>query len=311
MKSIQQHSFNIDRHLRTRRLELEVENRTAYTIDTAELTIYETQHYAERVELTFHAPMLASMIRGKKVMHLPNTPAFEFLPGQSVLVPSDALMHIDFPEANLTNPTQCLALAIAPDKIQQVTNLLNDRAPLVDSPQGWQFAQTNFFLTNDGPIHQLLDRLVYIFTENNKAKDVFANFVLQELVVRLMQTQARRLLLTANSMNTATHRLAHVAQYISKHLRRSLSVRELASEACMSEPNFYRTFRQTFGLTPVEYINQQRIAMAGSLLRSTNRGITDICLDCGFNSLTYFTTLFRREVGMPPAQYRRQAPTAA
>ena len=123
-----------------------------------------------------------------------------------------------------------------------------------------------------------------------------------------MQTQARSLLLTPNPMNSTTHRLAHVAQYINKHLRRALSVRELADQACMSEPNFYRTFRQTFGLTPVEYINQQRIALAGSLLRNTNRGITDICLDCGFNSLTYFTTLFRREVGMPPAQYRRQTP---
>lgn len=308
MKSVQKPSFDIDRHLHTRRLELEVENRTAYTIDTAELNIYETQHYAERVELTFHAPVLASMIRGKKVMHLLNTPSFDFLPGQSVIVPSDEMMRIDFPEANLTNPTQCLALAIAPDKIRQVTNLLNERAPLVDSPLGWQFGHHNFFLTNDGAIHQLLDRLVHIFTENNKAKDVFANFALQELVVRLMQTQARSLLLTPNPINATTHRLAHIAQYISKHLRRSLSVRELADEACMSEPNFYRTFRQTFGLTPVEYINQQRISLAGVLLRTTNRCITDICLDCGFNSLTYFTTLFRREVGMPPAQYRRQTP---
>ncbi len=308
MKSVQKPLFDIDRHLRTRRLELEVENRTAYTIDTAELNIYETQHHAELVELTFHTPVLASMIRGKKVMHLPNTPSFDFLPGQSVIVSSDELMRIDFPEANLTNPTQCLALAIAPDKIQQVTNLLNDRAPLIDSPQGWQFGHHNFFLTNDGPIHQLLDRLVYIFTEDNKAKEVFANFVLQELVVRLMQTQARSLLLTRNSMSATTNRLAHVAQYINKHLRRSLSVRELADQACMSEPNFYRTFRQTFGLTPVEYMNQQRLALAGTLLRTTNRGVTDICLECGFNSLSYFTTLFRRQIGMPPAQYRRQTP---
>lgn len=310
MKAVQESLFDIDRHLRTRRLELEVENRTAYTIDTAELTIYETQHKAKQVELSFHTPMLASMIRGKKVMHLPNTASFDFLPGQSVIVPGDEMMRIDFPEANSANPTQCLALAIAPDKIQQVTNLLNDRAPLVDSPQGWQFGHRNFFLTNDGPIHQLLDRLVYIFTEDNKAKDVFANFVLQELVVRLMQTQARSLLLTPNPMNATAHRLAHVAQYIGKHLRRSLSVRELADEACMSEPNFYRTFRHTFGLTPIEYINQQRIARAGMLLRTTKQGITDICLDCGFNSLTYFTTLFRRVVGMPPAQYRRQTPVA-
>ena len=72
-----------------RRLEQEVENRTAYTIDTAELNIYETQHVAEKVELTFTNPVLASMIRGKKVMHLPGTPSFDLLPGESVIVPSE------------------------------------------------------------------------------------------------------------------------------------------------------------------------------------------------------------------------------
>ena len=87
----------------------------------------------------------------------------------------------------------------------------------------------------------------------------------------------------------------------------SMTCRELADQACMSEPNFYRTFKQTFGMTPVDYINQQRIALASRLLRTTNRYLADISLDCGFNNLTYFMKLFRREMGLSPAQYRKQA----
>ncbi len=306
MNRLQSSPFDINRHLSSRRLEQEVENRTAYTIDAAELNIYETHHVAEKVELTFTSPVLASMIRGKKVMHLADSPAFDFLPGESVIVPSQELMRIDFPDAHLQNPTQCLALAIDADKVKQVTDLLNERAPLVDNEQGWQFGQTNYFLTNDEPINQLISRLIYIFTENNKAKDVFANLVLQELVVRLMQTQARTLLLTQGTSSASVNRLAHVAQYINRHLSRSLHIRELANEACMSEPNFYRTFKQTFGLTPVDYINQQRISLASKLLRTTNRCLADISLECGFNNLTYFMKLFRREKGLSPAQFRRQ-----
>ncbi len=309
MNRTQSSPFDINRHLNCRRLEQEVENRTAYTIDAAELTIYETHHVAEKVELTFTSPVLASMIRGKKVMHLSETPAFDFLPGESVIVPSQELMRIDFPDAHLQNPTQCLALAIDADKVKQVTDLLNERAPLVDNEQGWQFGQANFFLTNDGPINQLISRLIYIFTENNKAKDVFANLVLQELVVRLMQTQARTLLLTQGTGTASVNRLAHVAQYINRHLNRGLQIRELANEACMSEPNFYRTFKQTFGLTPVDYINQQRIRLASKLLRTTNRCLADISLECGFNNLTYFMKLFRREKGLSPAQFRKQETT--
>ncbi|UHG89550.1 AraC family transcriptional regulator [Spirosoma oryzicola] len=307
MKRVQKTPLDISYHLKSRRLEQEVENRTAYTIDTAELNIYETQHVAEKVELTFTNPVLASMIRGKKVMHLPGTPSFDLLPGESVIVPSEETMRIDFPEAQSQNPTQCLALAIDPDKVKQVTDMLNDRTPLVDNSQGWQFGQANFFLTNDEPIHQLIARLIYIFTENNQAKDVFANLVLQELMVRLMQTQARTLLLSSSSPLVNENRLAHIAQYINKNLSRSLHIKELADEACMSEPNFYRTFRQTFGITPVDFINQQRISLASKLLRTTSRCLADISVDCGFNNLTYFMKLFRRAMGMSPAQYRKQS----
>ena len=308
MKSVQLAPLDISRHLHIRRLEQEVENRTAYTIDTAELTIYETHHVAEKLEITFNTPVLASMIRGRKVMKLPGTgkPAFDFLPGESMIVSSDETMQIDFPEAESENPTQCLGLVIAPDKVLQVTDLLNDRAPLIDDAAGWQFGQHNFFLTNDVPIQQLIARLIYIFTENNEAKEVFANLVLQELVVRLMQTQARSLLLSPETAFANVNRLAHIAQYIHKHISRTIQIRELADEACMSEPNFYRTFKQTFGMTPVDYINQQRMALASKLLRTTSRSLSEISVECGFNNLTYFMKMFRREIGISPSQYRRQ-----
>ena len=57
-------------HYQNRRLETYVENRTVYTLRNAELNVYETHQTAERVELTFNSPVLASMLSGKKVMHL-------------------------------------------------------------------------------------------------------------------------------------------------------------------------------------------------------------------------------------------------
>jgi transcriptional regulator GlxA family with amidase domain len=123
-----------------------------------------------------------------------------------------------------------------------------------------------------------------------------------------MQTQARTLLLGPETTSASVNRLAYVAQYINKHLSRNLHIRELADQACMSEPNFYRIFKQTFGMTPVDYINQQRISLASKLLRTTNRCLADISVECGFNNLTYFMKLFRREIGTSPSQYRKQMP---
>ena len=299
-------SFDISRHLQTRKLESVVENRTAYTLDNAELNIYETIQVAEKVELTFSNPILASMIRGKKVVYFPNQPAFDFFPGESVVVPAHQTMQIDFPEANVDNPTQCLALAVSPDKIRNLTDSLNNRVPLLDTSDGWKFSQENFYFTNEEAIQQLIARLVFVFTENNASKDIFANLILQELLIRLMQTHARSIL-TTNLQQAAQHnRLAHAIKFAQDNLHRNITIKELANQACMSEPNFFRYFKQQYGITPVEYINQQRIAAAAKLLRNTIYSVSDICFACGYNNLNYFLKVFKKSMGITPAHYRKQ-----
>ncbi|MBL7726407.1 MAG: hypothetical protein JNM68_01925, partial [Dinghuibacter sp.] len=57
-------------HLHRRKLEHHVENRTCYTLKHAELNLFETHQAATSIFLTFPEPVLASMIMGKKVMHL-------------------------------------------------------------------------------------------------------------------------------------------------------------------------------------------------------------------------------------------------
>ncbi|WP_247233510.1 AraC family transcriptional regulator [Telluribacter sp. SYSU D00476] len=299
-------SINISKHLQTRQLNDIVENRTAYSLQAAELNVYETHARAERVELRFGHPVLATMVRGKKVMHLNGTPSFDFLPGESVMLPSHELMCIDFPEATETNPTQCLALALSEEKIQSLTDILNEQHPLVDRPEGWRMRGENFYFTNDTAVNQLLNRLVYICTEGNQARDLFAELVLRELTIRLMQTQARHLLLSNSAQYANQNRLAYAVQYLREHLHEDLTVGTLAQKACMSEPHFYRCFKQEFGLTPIEFINRERIRLATELLSTTDRTVTDISYACGYNNVNYFLKVFRRQVGMPPSHYRQR-----
>ena len=83
-----------------------------------------------------------------------------------------------------------------------------------------------------------------------------------------------------------------------------LDVPALARIACVSEAHFIRTFRATFGETPHRYLQRRRVERAMYLLRETDRSVTDICLDVGFNSLGTFTRTFRDIVGETPTDYR-------
>ena len=87
-----------------------------------------------------------------------------------------------------------------------------------------------------------------------------------------------------------------------------LDIPSLARIAHVSEAHFIRIFRGTFGETPHRYLQRRRVERAMFLLRESERSVTDICLDVGFNSLGTFSRTFRDIVGESPAEYRKRAP---
>ncbi len=289
------------------RLHSLVENRTVFALDGFELNIFETHQAALRVPLRLDGLALTTMLRGKKVMHLPDRPAFDYLPGETVVVGEDELMEIDFPEACLGQPTQCLAVAIAPDTIRQTVDLLNERYPRAEAHTPWAVAGPEFaHLTNTPELTGTLERLVAVSRTTDAAKDVLAGFTLQELLVRLMQTQARALIFQDYARHLTTHRFAAVVHYIKEHLAENLSVDKLSALACMSKATFFRVFKREFGLTPVEYIVRERLAEAKRLLRQPLASVAEVCLRAGFNNLSYFQALFKKHEGMTPGAYKKQ-----
>jgi AraC-like DNA-binding protein len=288
------------------RLHTLVENRTVFSLDAFELNIFETHQAAHRVPPRLAGLALTTMLRGKKVMHLPDRPAFDYLPGETVVVGEDELMEIDFPEACLCQPTQCLAVAIAPDTIRQTVDLLNERYPRAETHTPWALAGPEYaHLTNTPELTGTLERLVAVSRTTDAAKDVLAGFTLQELLVRLMQTQARELIFHDYARHLTTHRFAVVVQYIKEHLTDSLSVEKLSALACMSKATFFRVFKREFGLTPVEYIVRERLAEAKRLLRQPLMTVADVCMRAGFNNLSYFQALFKKHEGMTPGAYKK------
>ena len=91
----------------------------------------------------------------------------------------------------------------------------------------------------------------------------------------------------------------------------AIRVADMARAAGLSPAHFSRVFRQTFGESPHRYLLTRRLERAASLLRSTDRTVTDICFMVGLESLGSFTTSFRRMFGMSPTAYRAAHPPAS
>lgn len=282
-----------------------VENRSAFTLDKCELNVFETHREAKDVKLVFGDMVLTSMLKGKKVMRLFDKPAFDYLPGESVIVPPNEVMRIDFPEANTQQPTQCIALAINHEQIFDTLNLLNDRFPKVERDDYWHVDADRFHLINNNDLSDSIQRMIRIsVNEHTKEKDVLAGLTLRELLVRLMQTQARQLFEMNYVQMASRHRFAHVVQYIKENLTGKIDMDLLSEQACMSRANFFRKFKENFGQTPAEYILEQRIKLSKELLKSPKYQVTQVCFLVGFNNLNHFIRCFKQYEGTTPKQYK-------
>lgn len=286
-----------------RKLETLVENRTIHTLNNAELNIFETHQKAEEVLLKFPDPVLASMLTGKKVMHLRDLDSFEFLPGESVILPGNELMCIDFPEATTQNPTQCLALAFSPELIKSTIQVLNERAPKQEGKE-WNMTDYNFHFTNDIAIQQILQRLIFIFAENHPSKDIFADSLLQELLIRIVQAESKGLHLKNANGSCTDDRISFIIKFIKENITKQLSVEELSEKAYMSESSFYRIFKNEMGISPNDFITDERIRIAENVLKRQKTSIKEAFLASGFSSFSYFCRVFKKRKKLSPSEYK-------
>lgn len=96
-----------------------------------------------------------------------------------------------------------------------------------------------------------------------------------------------------------------VADYIADHYESINSIDELASRFYMSDAYLCRIFKEVTNYTISEYINLYRIAAGRILLQNERHSMTEIANLLGYDSLTYFERVFKKQMGMTPLQYRK------
>jgi AraC-like DNA-binding protein len=279
-----------------------VENRTIYNLNHCELNLFETYESSKLVPLKFNDLVVTSMLRGKKIMHLFDDPEFDYLPGETVIVPSNVEMKIDFPEASKKNPTQCLALAIEQSKITEILNFLNERYPK-EGNNFWQLNYQNYFFYNNVDMAATINKLIKECMSTSITKDALADLTLQELLIRIIQTQTVKSIDEGNVLQV-NNPINEVTAYIKQNLKENINLKNLSDKACMSSASFYRFFKRELGMSPIEYILNEKIKYAKKLLKNPTIQINEVCYLSGFEDANYFIRLFKKHEGITPKQYQ-------
>jgi AraC-like DNA-binding protein len=94
--------------------------------------------------------------------------------------------------------------------------------------------------------------------------------------------------------------------YIHERFDQSITRKELADFAGVSERHLNRCFKQEVGMTPLNYLNRYRLQQAKTLLEQTGLSVTEIMSRVGYADSSHFAHVFRREVGISPSEYKKE-----
>lgn len=94
-----------------------------------------------------------------------------------------------------------------------------------------------------------------------------------------------------------------IAKYISENFDADLSLDRLSAMFALSPSHLSRLFKKATGVGLNEYINISRITAAEKLLRDTDKSVTQIATECGFNDSNYFAAVFKKLKGTTPKKY--------
>ena len=100
--------------------------------------------------------------------------------------------------------------------------------------------------------------------------------------------------------------IARCQTWIAEHYQEPNPVRNLVRLSGLAERTFKRRFQQATGMPPLEYVHALRLEEAKQMLESGDQPIEAIAFEVGYEDAGYFSRLFRRNVNLTPAQYRKR-----
>ena len=101
-----------------------------------------------------------------------------------------------------------------------------------------------------------------------------------------------------------SRRIERTFEYMNQNFDKSLSLKEVAKLANMSEVAFSRFFKQRTGNTFVDSLTEIRLGHASRMLIDTTQSIAEVAYHCGFNNISNFNRIFKRKKSCTPKQFR-------
>ncbi len=156
---------------------------------------------------------------------------------------------------------------------------------------------------------------------NNVAHGMVPNANVSDLELQLIKTELELLLInllipekssvdatpTTNHRNYSYEQLDIITQYMLNHINENLTLEDISRGCAISPSKLNRICNELVGESPVSYFTYLKISEAQRLIKETSLNFTQISEQLGFNSVQYFSRLFKQRVRITPSEYAKLA----
>lgn len=212
----------------------------------------------------------------------------------SLLICNANIMHGESPFQRQAIATYCLAFTSVQKAGLPVNMLINpDEPPVIDlSPK------------DNAVILQLMLAL-FDFTHRSKPPTL----LIKSFAMSALYLVEHIFRVHGASINAAERKkdqlIRQITDYLNTHFAEPLTLARISKDNFISETYLSHLFKTKTGIAPMQYVIYRRLGEAQSLLSETNMPVHEIEEKLGFASSSYFTTIFKRYVGVSPRTYRK------
>ncbi|WP_157698912.1 helix-turn-helix transcriptional regulator [Bernardetia litoralis] len=228
--------------------------------------------------------------------------------GESLIIPPHKAVRLIATQTNEISKTNNLSWLELQIPIEIVNLTISQHSKIgIENNSIWQFGENPINVTHDTSIKKSIIRLIDLFTEEHYNQDAFIDFALKELILRFVRTPARDKIEIEKDKeleDETNPSIEAVLGYIKEHIDEPISIDTLTDIASMSKAAFFRTFKETLDISPIDYINRERVEVAKNRLVDISKSVTDICYELGYNHMTYFIRVFKKYEGITPKQFQ-------
>jgi AraC-like DNA-binding protein len=262
------------------------------------LVNYQCPQIEEWVDLYSHFNHIIYTISGKKILETPGQ-KHTLTEGSLYFVKKGAVRQGKFFDSNWIVIVFCM-----PDSyLQQLVKEYRSQVDIGSVPPPQQDAVTE--ITANETTRSYFHSLLPYFTQQPPPPEALLELKCRELIFNIFSNPANAPLLSyLNSVSDCAKPM--LIEIMEANFNYNLSLEEFAKISHRSLTAFKTEFTTTFNTTPGKWLLKKRLDYARMLLSVSQKNINEIVYECGFESTTHFSRVFKDKFGAAPLQFRKQ-----